>query len=98
LKRKRDSDKLSGLINYSKSSINLPLKENKNIDEDVMSQDNNIKEDIRQEIENAIRGLLFYKIEMPTNSSNKSIMSYLDIINSKLNDIKNCNVYLVYTL
>ncbi len=57
-----------------------------------------VKEDNIEEIKNKIRNLLFYKIEMPTNSSSKSIFANLEIICSKLDEVKNCNVYLVYTL
>ena len=56
------------------------------------------KENIKDEIESAIKSLLFYKIDMPASSSNRSILNSLESINNKLGLIKNCNVYLVYNL
>jgi hypothetical protein len=51
-----------------------------------------------EEIETAIKSLLFYKIEMPAGSSCKSIINSLETIQSKLPDVKNVNIYMVYSL
>lgn len=51
--------------------------------------------DSKEELKEAISSLLFYKIEMPTSSSNKSILSALERIEEKLNKLKNCNIYTV---
>jgi hypothetical protein len=53
---------------------------------------------VLEEIETAIKGLLFYKIEMPAGSSSKSIESSIDTIKSRLYEVKNINVYMVYLL
>jgi hypothetical protein len=49
-------------------------------------------------IETAIKSLLFYKIEMPAGSNCKSIISSIETIQSKLDDVKNVNIYMVYLL
>jgi hypothetical protein len=55
-------------------------------------------ENILEEIETAIKSLLFYKIEMPAGSSCKSIISSIETIQSKLPNVKNVNIYMVYSL
>ncbi len=76
--------------------MTFPHTENKKNEE--ASEECNVTEDTICEIRHAIKSLLFYKIEMPTNSSNKSIINNLNVINKRLEEIKNCNIYLVSTL
>jgi hypothetical protein len=67
---------------------------------EVMESEESISttQDVKEELVNIIKGLLFYKIEMPASSSNKSILSSLEAIETKLNSVKNCNTYLVFNL
>ena len=52
-------------------------------------------ENYKEELVEAVKSLLFYKIDMPTSSSNKSILNTLELIHDKLNLLKNCNIYTV---
>lgn len=51
----------------------------------------------KQEMKEAVDSLLFYKIDMPATSSNRSIISSLNLIEETLPKLKNCGIYTVNT-
>ncbi len=53
--------------------------------------DENMK--LSEDLKEAINSLLFYKINMPSSTSNKSIITSLDEIHDKLQIIKKSNTY-----
>ena len=55
----------------------------------------NSKSSVVEVLENTIKSLIFSKIDMSGSSSNKNILSSLEDIQQKLNETKNCNIYLV---
>ena len=56
---------------------------------EMMDENCKLLEDLKE----SINSLLFYKINMPSSTSNKSIISSLDDIHNKLQIVKNSNIY-----
>jgi hypothetical protein len=56
---------------------------------EIMDDNRKLSDDLKD----AINSLLFFKINMPSSTSNKSIISSLDDIHNKLQIVKNCNTY-----
>jgi hypothetical protein len=58
-----------------------------------MSEESSEEEDPLETLKEQIESLLFYKIDMPATSRDRSILSTLDKIQSRLSGLKNCNVF-----
>jgi hypothetical protein len=63
----------------------------------IMDSDGTVEDtpDTKEELVALIKGLLFHKIDMPATSGNRSILSSLELIETKLNLVKNGNTYIV---
>ncbi len=85
-------------------SDNELIIDNSKKEEEDLEKEVNDDSDVNQEkseietLKEVINSLLFYKIDMPASSSNRSILNSLEKVEEKLNIIKNCNTYIVITL
>ncbi len=72
------------------------MKTNRKSFDSIFSENSlNSENNVLDEIETAIKSLLFYKIEMPAGNTFKAILYFIEIILSKLDELKNCNFYMV---
>jgi hypothetical protein len=84
--------------NNTSNTVNITTIANKinqsesNLSEESLSDNENHLESIESLKEN-IDSLLFYKIDMPATSRDRSILTNLDLIQTKLSKIKNCHIY-----
>jgi hypothetical protein len=84
------------ITSFEKGSNTNPISHS--VDDEDEESGSGSAEDTKEELITLIKGLLFYKIDMPAGSSNRSILSSFESIESKLNSLKNCNTYLVIYL
>ena len=111
MKRKRDNDyakniKINININVNNNTNDVKItsfergnsKNTSELESERIDSEDSMSciQDTKDDLITLIKGLLFYKIEMPSGSSNRSILSSLSEIESKLNSLKNCDTYLVY--
>lgn len=101
-----DSDEEEEEIVVKNKNSNLNNNSNKKLmrqksDASSESEEKNDEEsedkDLETELKEMIKSLIFYKIEMPSASGSRAILSSLEQIEEKLKILKNCNSYMVIT-
>jgi hypothetical protein len=87
------ANNISNIEDSSASNVSSDDEDSdENDDDSEMADELNTS---KQELKEAIDSLLFYKIDMPATSSNRSIISSLNLIEETLPKLKNCGIYTV---
>ena len=97
------NNNLNNTLNITTIGKKIIEDESEQIKDDTITEDNqqdsslleieNRNENLSEEIKEVINSLLFYKINMPSSTSNKSIIGSLEEIQNKLLILKNVNTY-----
>jgi len=97
------NNNLSNTLNITTIGKKIIEDESEHNKEDTITDENvqdsslieieNRNENLSEELRDVINSLLFYKINMPSSTSNKSIIGSLEDIRNKLLIIKNVNTY-----